>query len=91
MEDLAAFASSHPQLSDPAKIRVPGLGSLPVLDGARTFELTPEESLLDGMRNFGAEVYYNFYSNPRTGAAVQVPSMRVPKFQAAKALKEAVR
>lgn len=29
--------------------------------------------------------------NPRTGAAVQVPSMRVPKFQAAKALKEAVR
>ncbi len=29
--------------------------------------------------------------NPRTGATVQVPSMRVPKFQAAKALKEAVR
>lgn len=29
--------------------------------------------------------------NPRTGEAVDVPSMRVPKFQAAKALKEAVR
>jgi len=29
--------------------------------------------------------------NPRTGATVQVPSMRVPKFQAAKALKEAVK
>ena len=29
--------------------------------------------------------------NPRTGAPVQVPSMRVPKFQAAKALKEAVK
>ena len=29
--------------------------------------------------------------NPRTGATVHVPSMRVPKFQAAKALKEAVR
>ena len=29
--------------------------------------------------------------NPRTGATVQAPSMRVPKFQAAKALKEAVR
>ena len=28
--------------------------------------------------------------NPRTGESVQVPSMRVPKFQAAKALKEAV-
>jgi DNA-binding protein HU-beta len=29
--------------------------------------------------------------NPRTGATVQVPTMRVPKFQAAKALKEAVK
>jgi DNA-binding protein HU-beta len=29
--------------------------------------------------------------NPRTGETVQVPSMRVPKFQAAKALKEAVK
>lgn len=29
--------------------------------------------------------------NPRTGASVQVPSMRVPKFRAAKALKDAVK
>lgn len=29
--------------------------------------------------------------NPRTGATVQVPAMRVPKFRAAKALKEAVK
>ncbi len=29
--------------------------------------------------------------NPRTGESVNVPSMRVPKFQAAKALKDAVR
>lgn len=29
--------------------------------------------------------------NPRTGAAIQVPAMRVPKFRAAKALKDAVR
>ena len=29
--------------------------------------------------------------NPRTGETVHVPSMRVPKFQAAKALKEAVK
>ena len=29
--------------------------------------------------------------NPRTGATVHVPAMRVPKFQAAKALKEAVK
>ncbi|MEK7081585.1 MAG: HU family DNA-binding protein [Patescibacteria group bacterium] len=29
--------------------------------------------------------------NPRTGAAVSVPTMKVPKFRAAKAFKEAVR
>ena len=29
--------------------------------------------------------------NPRTGEPIQVPAMRVPKFRAAKALKDAVR
>ncbi|MBU1557684.1 HU family DNA-binding protein [Patescibacteria group bacterium] len=29
--------------------------------------------------------------NPRTGEAIDVPAMRVPKFKAGKALKEAVR
>lgn len=29
--------------------------------------------------------------NPRTGETIQVPSMKVPKFRAAKALKEAVK
>lgn len=29
--------------------------------------------------------------NPKTGAAVNVPAMRVPKFRAAKGLKEAVK
>ena len=29
--------------------------------------------------------------NPRTGASIQVKSMRVPKFRAAKALKDAVK
>ena len=29
--------------------------------------------------------------NPRTGQSIQVPAMRVPKFRAAKALKDAVR
>ena len=29
--------------------------------------------------------------NPRTGKPIQVPAMRVPKFRAAKALKDAVR
>ncbi len=30
-------------------------------------------------------------SNPRTGESIQVPAMRVPKFRAAKALKDAVK
>jgi len=29
--------------------------------------------------------------NPRTGEAIEIPAMRVPKFRAAKALKDAVR
>ncbi len=29
--------------------------------------------------------------NPKTGESIQVPSMRVPKFRAAKALKDAVK
>lgn len=29
--------------------------------------------------------------NPRTGASIQVPAMKVPKFRAAKALKDAVK
>ena len=29
--------------------------------------------------------------NPRTGEQIQIPAMRVPKFRAAKALKEAVK
>ena len=29
--------------------------------------------------------------NPRTGEAIQVPAMRVPKFRAAKALKDSVK
>ena len=29
--------------------------------------------------------------NPRTGQSIQVPAMRVPRFRAAKALKEAVK
>lgn len=29
--------------------------------------------------------------NPRTGETIQVPAMRVPKFRAAKALKDAVK
>jgi len=42
MEDLAAFPASHPELCDPAHVRVPGLGTLPSLEGARPFPLTAD-------------------------------------------------
>jgi hypothetical protein len=43
MDDLSRFVTEHPDLCDPATIRVPGHGSLPSMDGARPFELTPEK------------------------------------------------
>src|SRR2546430_15155222 len=42
MEDLSEFARTHPELCDPKTIRVPGHGQTPPLEGARPFELTPE-------------------------------------------------
>ena len=40
--DLANFASAHPEFSDATQVQVPGLGSIPAIDGARAFELTAE-------------------------------------------------
>jgi len=42
MEDLARFATAHPGFCDPNAVRVPGLGAVPHLQGARPFELTAE-------------------------------------------------
>src|SRR5947207_13616729 len=42
MEDLSRFAASHPELCNPSVVRVPGIGSLPALEGARPFELSAE-------------------------------------------------
>src|SRR5438132_11505384 len=42
MEDLSSFASSYPQFCDPNKVRVPGYGTTPTVDGARPFELSAE-------------------------------------------------
>jgi hypothetical protein len=42
MEDLGGFRAAHPELCEPNSVRVPALGSLPSLDGARPFELTAE-------------------------------------------------
>ena len=42
MEDIRDFASRFPQFCEPAAIRVPGLGPLPSLEGARPLEMTSE-------------------------------------------------
>ncbi len=42
MEDLAGFASAHPDFCDPRAVRVPGHSALPLLEGARPFELSAD-------------------------------------------------
>ena len=42
MEELRDFAASSPQFCDPIAVRVPGLGILPNLEGARPFNLGAE-------------------------------------------------
>jgi hypothetical protein len=42
MEDLSTFAAAHPEFCEPKAVRVPGLGDLPSLEGARAFELTAD-------------------------------------------------
>ncbi len=51
-----------------------------------------EEVSISGLGIFSAKLRAaRTARNPRTGESVQVNAMRVPKFRAAKALKEAVR
>lgn len=51
-----------------------------------------EEASIAGFGIFSAkERAARTARNPRTGEAIQVPAMRVPKFRAAKGLKDAVR
>lgn len=42
MDDLSDFASRFPAFSGGSAVRVPGLGTLPALEGARPFEMTAE-------------------------------------------------
>ncbi len=51
MEDPAGFASAYPDFCDPTKVQVPGLGTLPSLEGARPFPLTA-----DHLAEYRAEV-----------------------------------
>jgi len=53
---------------------------------------TGEEVSIAGLGIFSAKMRAaRTARNPRTGEPIQVPAMRVPKFRAAKALKDAVR
>ncbi len=42
MDDLRGFASAFPACCDPQAVRVPGLGALPSLEGARPFDLSAD-------------------------------------------------
>src|SRR2546428_10624643 len=42
MEDLSGFAAAHPEFCDRIAVGVPGLGPMPSLEGARSFELSVE-------------------------------------------------
>lgn len=51
-----------------------------------------EEVAVAGLGKFTAKMRAGRTGrNPRTGAAVQIPAMRVPKFSSSKTLKDAVR
>jgi len=53
---------------------------------------TGQEVSLAGLGIFSAKMRNaRTARNPRTGEPIEVPAMRVPKFRAAKALKDAVR
>ena len=92
MEDFSSFASAHPEACDPSRVRVPGLGALPSLDGARPFELTADAlasfrveapkdpSALPGMLKLGPEAvafYVSFRLAPdRWGIYVREAALR---------------
>ena len=67
----------------------------PVLKDVRKFTrkltIQDRQGRIVGFGNFQvAQRKASTGRNPRTGAAVQIPASRVPKFRAGKALKEAV-
>ena len=95
MEDLSRFASEHPDICDPKTIRVPGLGAVPSVDGARPFELSTENlssyrveavkdpGTLPAMLKTGPEAvafYVSFRHGPNPwGIFVREPALRALK------------
>lgn len=63
-----------------------------VIDEVTTSLKKGEEVAIAGLGKFTSKMRAaRTGRNPRTGAAVQIPTMRVPKFSASKTLKDAVR
>lgn len=92
MVDWSAFATDHPEFCDPKVLRVPGLGAMPRLDGARSFPLTADSlaayraevpkdpNALPGMLKLGPEAiafYVSFRLEPdRWGIYVRETGLR---------------
>lgn len=63
-----------------------------VIDGIVDSLKNGDEVSIAGLGIFSAKMRNaRTARNPRTGESIEVPAMRVPKFRAAKALKDAVR
>ncbi|MBI4068167.1 HU family DNA-binding protein [Candidatus Kaiserbacteria bacterium] len=63
-----------------------------VIDEVTTSLKKGEEVAIAGLGKFVSKMRAGRTGrNPRTGAAVQIPAMRVPKFSASKTLKDAVK
>lgn len=63
-----------------------------MIDGIVDSLKSGDEVSIAGLGIFSAKMRNSRTArNPRTGETIEVPSMRVPKFRAAKALKDAVR
>lgn len=63
-----------------------------VIDGITAYLKTGEEVSVAGLGIFEAKVRAGRTGrNPRTGATIQIKSMKVPKFRASKTLKDAIK
>ena len=49
------------------------------------------EVVFTGFGSFSPSNVQDAWANPKTGAKIQIPAMRVPKFKAGKGLKDAMK
>jgi len=84
--NAAAFRADHPEFCDPAKIRVPGLGAVPPIDGATPFEgelsalvgVPKDPTTIPGLLKHGPEAagfYLSFRMAERWGVYLKRASL----------------